>query len=399
MYKMLRYTMPIWLAMIVNTFLGITDTIILSIVNKNYISYLGIAYIPFTLISTLIIGIGIESNKYNSQNKPFNFYKILIYTVLISSVLSLLFFFLRDIVLLWARFKTHYVFIQTYFSIIIFSLVPTSILFLCTGLFRGRNKSRITLYISVLCVILNIIFDIILIYFLSNGLYAIAIATLLSDTLTALIYIYVTLKQKDIKSNEMDVRSFFKNAFKDSIEKLLSSGTLELISIIFIVKLSLTESNIYFLLDKLFLPFQMFSFAYMEWVLFTEGKSIKRSFYVFPFYFIIILIYGLIIVYISFDTIVSYIYLSLLCIYFLLFLLQRNIVGKFFTYDYQGTVNVITLIRNITLIIILYVLTITHLFSLITYMCVSLILLLVENIILSVTFKKKKQKIKLYADS
>nr|WP_263315168.1 MATE family efflux transporter [Mammaliicoccus sp. Marseille-Q6498] len=394
---MLSYTVPIWLTMIVNTLLGITDTIILSTINKDYISYLGIAYIPFTLISTLIIGIGIESNKYNSQNKPFNFYKILIYTFLTSLVLSLLFFFLRDSVLFWARFKANYEFIQTYFSIIIFSLAPTSVLFLCTGLFRGRNKSRITLYFSILCVILNAIFDIILIYFLSNELYAVAIATLLADTLTALIYIYVTLKQKDISSNEMDVWSFLKGAFKNSIEKLLSSGTLELISVIFIVKLSLTESNIYFLLDKLFLPFQMFSFAYMEWVLFTEGKNIKRSISIFPLYFIILLIYGLVVVYVSFDNIIPYIYLSLLCVYFLFFLLQRNIVGKFFVYDYQNTVNFITLLRNIALIIILYTLVVTHLFSLITYMFVSLILLLTENIILSIIFKKKKRKLKLYA--
>ncbi|MGS5042067.1 MATE family efflux transporter [Staphylococcus saprophyticus] len=193
---MLRYTIPIWLAMIVNTLLGITDTIILSTINKDYISYLGIAYIPFTLISTLIIGIGIESNKYNSQNKSFNFYKILIYTILTSLILSLLFFFLRDNILFWAKSKSHYEFIQTYFSIIIFSLAPTAVLFLCTGLFRGRNKSRITLYFSIFCVILNAIFDIILVSFLSNALYAVAIATLLADTLTALIYIYATSKQK-----------------------------------------------------------------------------------------------------------------------------------------------------------------------------------------------------------
>lgn len=387
---MLRYTIPIWLAMIVNTLLGITDTIILSTINKDYISYLGIAYIPFTLISTLIIGIGIESNKYNSQNKSFNFYKILIYTILTSLVLSLLFFFLRDNILFWAKSKSHYEFIQTYFSIIIFSLAPTAVLFLCTGLFRGRNKSRITLYFSIFCVILNAIFDIILVSFLSNALYAVAIATLLADTLTALIYIYATSKQKDISSNEMNAWTFLKSAFKNSIEKFLSSGTLELISVIFIVKLSITESNIYFLLDKLFLPFQMFSFAYMEWVLFTEGKNMKRSISIFPLYFIILLIYGVFVTYISFDNIISYIYLSLLCIYFLFFLLQRNIVGKFLVYDYQNTVNFVTLLRNITLIIILYTLVITHLFSLVTYMSVSLILLLSENIILSIMFKKKK---------
>ncbi|WP_194440803.1 MATE family efflux transporter [Staphylococcus saprophyticus] len=378
------------MAMIVNTLLGITDTIILSTINKDYISYLGIAYIPFTLISTLIIGIGIESNKYNSQNKSFNFYKILMYTILTSLLLSLLFFFLRDNILFWAKSKSHYEFIQTYFSIIIFSLAPTAVLFLCTGLFRGRNKSRITLYFSIFCVILNAIFDIILVSFLSNALYAVAIATLLADTLTALIYIYATSKQKDISSNEMNAWTFLKSAFKNSIEKFLSSGTLELISVIFIVKLSITESNIYFLLDKLFLPFQMFSFAYMEWVLFTEGKNMKRSISIFPLYFIILLIYGVFVTYISFDNITSYIYLSLLCIYFLFFLLQRNIVGKFLVYDYQNTVNFVTLLRNITLIIILYTLVITHLFSLVTYMFVSLILLLSENIILSTMFKKKK---------
>ncbi|MGS5800293.1 MATE family efflux transporter [Staphylococcus aureus] len=387
---MLRYTIPIWLAMIVNTLLGITDTIILSTINKDYISYLGIAYIPFTLISTLIIGIGIESNKYNSQNKSFNFYKILIYTILTSLILSLLFFFLRDNILFWAKSKSHYEFIQTYFSIIIFSLAPTAVLFLCTGLFRGRNKSRITLYFSIFCVILNAIFDIILVSFLSNALYAVAIATLLADTLTALIYIYATSKQKDISSNEMNAWTFLKSAFKNSIEKFLSSGTLELISVIFIVKLSITESNIYFLLDKLFLPFQMFSFAYMEWVLFTEGKNMKRSISIFPLYFIILLIYGVFVTYISFNNIISYIYLSLLCIYFLFFLFQRNIVGKFLVYDYQNTVNFVTLLRNITLIIILYTLVITHLFSLVTYMFVSLILLLSENIILSIMFKRRK---------
>ncbi|MBV5159416.1 MATE family efflux transporter [Staphylococcus epidermidis] len=391
---MLRYTIPIWLAMIVNTLLGITDTLILSTVNKDYISYLGIAYIPFTLISTLVIGIGIESNKYNSQNKPFNFYKILIYTILTSLILSLFFFLLRDNILFWAKSKSHYEFIQTYFSIIIFSLAPTAVLFLCTGLFRGRNNSRITLYFSIFCVILNALFDIILVYFLSNALYAVAIATLIADTFTALIYIYATSKQKDILSNEMNTWLFFKNAFKNSLEKLLSSGTLELISVIFIVKLSIVESNIYFLLDKLFLPFQMFSFSYMEWVLFTEGKNMRRSISIFPLYFTILLIYGVFITYMSFHDIISYIYLTLLCIYYLFFLLQRNIVGKFLVYDYQNTVNFVTLLRNIILIIALYTLVITHLFSLITYMFISLILLLSENITLSIIIKKRKPVIK-----
>ncbi|MCD9058349.1 MATE family efflux transporter [Staphylococcus epidermidis] len=391
---MLRYTIPIWLAMIVNTLLGITDTLILSTVNKDYISYLGIAYIPFTLISTLVIGIGIESNKYNSQNRPFNFYKILIYTILTSLILSLFFFFLRDNILFWAKSKSHYEFIQTYFSIIIFSLAPTAVLFLCTGLFRGRNNSRITLYFSIFCVILNALFDIILVYFLSNALYAVAIATLIADTFTALIYIYATSKQKDILSNEMNTWFFLKNAFKNSLEKLLSSGTLELISVIFIVKLSIVESNIYFLLDKLFLPFQMFSFSYMEWVLFTEGKNMKRSISIFPLYFTILLIYGAFITYMSFHDIISYIYLTLLCIYYLFFLLQRNIVGKFLVYDYQNTVNFVTLLRNIILIIALYTLVITHLFSLITYMFISLILLLSENITLSIIIKKRKPVIK-----
>lgn len=61
MRSMFKFIAPLWISMVINTLLGITDFYFLESINRNYLTVVGIAYIPFTLLSSLIVGIGIEA--------------------------------------------------------------------------------------------------------------------------------------------------------------------------------------------------------------------------------------------------------------------------------------------------------------------------------------------------
>lgn len=88
MKNMFKYIFPIWLAMTVNTLLGITDMHFVNQINSDYITAIGIAGTPFAVLSTLFVGIGIEANRSTASGKKINWIVIIIAILITSFAVS-----------------------------------------------------------------------------------------------------------------------------------------------------------------------------------------------------------------------------------------------------------------------------------------------------------------------
>ncbi|HDR8488821.1 TPA: polysaccharide biosynthesis C-terminal domain-containing protein, partial [Bacillus cereus] len=271
MKKILAFTIPTWSAMVVNSLIGITDFWFLSQISKNYMSIVGIAYIPFSIISSLIVGIGIEANRTKAKGNPINFWSILVFVLILSSSLSILAQGFSHYLLFFTWDNPMYNEIKTYFSIICYAIIPTSILYVCTGILRGKGLPKKTLIFSFLAVILNFSLDFLFIKInlLGNPLAGCAIATVIADSLVAAIYILYFVKKRFVDTGKMDIRKFMKNALINSTEKLFSVSTLQVISNLFIAKISVMQASVYFGLDRFFSPLLLFSYSFFEWVVYS----------------------------------------------------------------------------------------------------------------------------------
>ncbi|MFB4166150.1 MATE family efflux transporter [Alteribacillus sp. JSM 102045] len=385
MKRMLGFVTPVWLAMMVNSLQGITDFTFLNTISNDYLTVVGVAYIPFTLIISLIIGLGIESNRNQANNSPLNFWYITSFALASAFILVLIAQLFADLFLFFALESPLYPQIKTYFQIICFSIIPTSLLFICTGILRGNGLTKKTLKFSIMAVVFNLIFDylFITVNLFGNPLLGCGIATVLADSLVALIYILYFMKNKLIQVEHMNILKFINNATTNSLEKLLSSSTLQLISSIFIVKLSVSSATIFFVLERYFAPLLLFSHGYFEWIVYSRSKGIKSKITIYPLYFLLLLIYGSIIVKILDFNQLGINYAFVYIIYLTSFLLERSVVANFFASEMGKIVNYVVFAKNLIFVLSLFLLTFIDKLTLLSFGYANLIFTLIEVIILS----------------
>lgn len=387
MKKVLDFTIPLWLGMIVNTLLGITDFYFLKQINFDYLTIIGIAYIPFSLLSSMMVGVGIEANRSLAKGQKFNFKIILGMIISFSVAVSIIAFKLSRNLLFFVNGHSLYLEIIEYFNILVFLLIPTSVLYLCTGLLRGLGVPKKTLKFSILAVSLNFIFDFIFIKLklLDSPLKGCAYASIISDTLVVILYI-IYLKQKGyLFLGKSDIKSlvFFKNAWSYSIEKLCSSSTVLIISSFYISKISVEDSSIYYGIDRFFKPLKMFSFCYFEWIIYSVAKNIIYNKKLVKIgYGILVSIFGVIMIfYMNLDNI-GIAYLISYIIYCVIFLAERELVAKQFALGKAKKTNTIIFIKSITMLMSFHLLFKTNNLSLLTIGVIQSILLLFESLLL-----------------
>lgn len=364
MKTMFNYILPIWLAMTVNTLLGITDMYFVNQVSPEYITAIGIAETPFTILSTLFIGIGIEANRSTASGNRLDWYTTVIMILMSSCIVSGVAFFLSGNIFLYASGNKLYHQVLEYFNIYIFSLVPCAMLYLCTGILRGKGESKKTLWFSCEAVILNFILDFLFIHLnmFDSALKGCAAASLLSDSFTAFTYIvYIFFRQNDslVLYKKFSLQTFFpflKNSFSYSLEKLFSTSTLTVLSSIYLALLTVQESRIYYGLSKMYSPISMLAYSYFEWVIYAKAKRLvnnrKQNYLLFLCFFII-------------DGIISIIYLDLsmkgilFCflyiLYYILFFVEREYVAILFEKGKDFVVNRVMFIKSILLICLLQI--------------------------------------------
>lgn len=387
MKKTLKFILPLWLGMVVNTLLGITDFYFLKQIDFNYLAVVGIAYIPFSLLSSIMVGIGIEANRSVAKGQHFVFAKILAAVVLLASALSIMAYGLAPALVFFASDHVLYPEIMAYFKALSFLLIPTSVLFLCTGLLRGLGLPKKTIKFNILAVSLNFIMDY---FFIKVNLFGspvkgCAYASFIADSLTVILYL-IYLKEKgylklgDAKRSTLD---FLKKAWAYSLEKICSSSTVLIISSFYISKIAVKDSSIYYGIERFFGPLKMFSFCYFEWVIYAMSKNIPYPKHLIKGgYGLLLAGFGcLMFFYLKLDTI-GLIYLISYILFCMLFLVERGLVASYFALENSKKANRIVFVKSIAMLILFHTLFITQHLNLITVGAIQCLLLAVESLAL-----------------
>jgi hypothetical protein len=395
MKESMHFIIPIWIGMMVNSLLSIVDFLYLTPYSNLYLSAIGIGYIPFSIISTLVIGLSIETNRTLAKNENLNFKNISTFCLAFSFVLMILslligdraFFFIHNISLKRACID--------YFTSISISIIPTSFIYLFTGILRGKGKPEKSIIFSALAVLFNIVLDGILLKskLFESPVIACGLASTLSDALTAIFYFSYLMSHKYLSNKAMNIRKFIKNASLNSLEKLFSSSTLEIIISLFMAFLSIKSSSVYFSLQRYYQPLALFPYCFFEWIIYSSSKNIRTNKMIYPLYFAILFFYNLILIYFL-DLKGDNLFFSIIyMIYLFIFLFERQMVAYFFSLEKGSFVNIIVFFRDLALFLILGSLILIRSFTLLTFGISNLLVFLAEYCIFIKSFKGKRQQV------
>lgn len=356
----LTYTLPIWFAMTVNTLLGMTDMLFLKEINQDFVAVLGLAMLPFTFISMIFVGLGMETNRTMASGKGIPFRRLLAIIIPFSFVICLIVSFFSDYFLFFMRNNPVFDEAKRYFAIYVFTLTPTIILYICTGFFRGKGNSKITLFFSMQAVALNFVLDFIFIKsnFLNDPIVGCALASVLSDLIVAIIYLVYLSKslgviRGDVRE-EVSIKKFLGNAFSLSTEKMFSTSSLLILSGIYISYISTRESSLYYGMERIYAPLLMFVYSDFEWKIYSFSQKIQQNqlYIVRMAYLLISLGIGVFGYYYfnvnSFELIMA---LFLFICYYFLFFLERDQVAKLFQVEKGKFVNWIVGVKTIAIIV------------------------------------------------
>lgn len=384
---MLKYTIPLWISMAINTLLGVTDFYFLGQISNHYLSVIGIAYLPFTLLNALIVGFGIETNRSIASGSKIKIWKVYIMAICSSIlIVGAALFFVNEI-FAFASDNQHIDEIIIYFQKLILLLVPTSLLYVSTGILRGNGKPGKSIYFSIAVVVMNFIFDYLFIKldFFSSPLKGCAYASIFSDALLVLIYIIYLYKKSYLKveMENMSVIRFIKNALTYSFEKLFSSSSLTILTGVFVANLSITDSTIYYGVERGLLPITMYSYSYFEWVIYSYSKNIKNSRVKNYSIYLVLLFLGVIFInsYLELNKfILTYCFIYI--IYCLLFFIEREIVARCFAAENGLIVNKVIFIKNVLLLICLEILKLMGQLNLFSMVITQIVLIIIESVVL-----------------
>lgn len=365
---MIRYILPIWVSMIINTLLSLTDMFFLKQIDTDYVTAVGIAIVPYMLLSIMLTGLGIAANRYTAGGKSFNVFKIITICSVTSLLICIVCNGISHILFLYANQSVRE-YVLEYFNIYIYTLIPLGIMYIATGILRGNNRSSISVIFNTLAVITNGILDWIFIknVYKEKSCFGCGLASLLSDSLIATIYIVLLLSFYKKKDTYVGLKEFIISSCKFSLEKLFSTASIMIISSVFISFLDIDSSNVYFGTEKMFSPIRMFSYSYFEWVIFSESKSIKRNIYQSSAIMIGLCIIMAFISALYFDTNMTQIlFIILFAASEVIFSYEREQVAIAFSGELTDDANRVMFIKSIVLISLMFILTMTKTISLIS---------------------------------
>ncbi|GHU61360.1 hypothetical protein FACS189418_0890 [Clostridia bacterium] len=399
MKTMLKFILPLWLAMAINTLLSIADNYLLNQYNANFISVKGLASLPVLLLSTFFIGLGIECNRRTASEEKFSFFSS-VAVIFVFAVLAVVIALCgAELFLFYTRKHLLYLDILSYYRIFIWDLIPLSILYLCTGLMRGSGKPQITVVFSALTVVCKVLFNQWFVHeqLLNSPLLNVALATVLCDVLIILLYLlyirFVAFREK-LKEKAVFTMIFFRQGFSYSIEKFLSSSSMTIISRFFLVNLIVEDSNIYYNVLNYFDPILMLPYAYFEWVLYATTKGLKNSTKTNTILYTLLLcgmrfgVYR----YLGIKTFTQDFFLWIYLVYSVLFLAEREVMAKYFAMQKANFANRIVLFRAIFILGCFFFLQSFHQFHLLSLMGVQIVGFIFEILVLQYQRSWSSQK-------
>lgn len=275
---MLKYIFPIWLSMAINSLLGITDFYFLRHLGDQAYYIIGAGTIPFLLVTQLLTGFGIETNRWVSKNNYFDLKKTFFLLLIFSVILALITYIISGYLVFYIKDIESKIKATLYLQSIAPSIIPITGLFVLTGASRGASKPKFALFFTVLIIILNAIFDYLFVKIMANPIVAVGRATVLSDIIGVSLYYLWASKCLDVQSFKNDmVFSFIVRSLKQGVEKIISSGFLSIGLSATIALLPITFSGFYFALERYLLPLFLFGYALFEWRLHQKSADKPRE--------------------------------------------------------------------------------------------------------------------------
>ncbi len=335
---MIKYIFPIWLAMTLNTLLGITDFYFLKPFGDGAYYIVGASTLPFIVVTQLLAGLGIETNRWMSEHQAIDFVKVASVGILTALLIIFVFHMSGEYSLFFIK-KIDYIKECTiYFHILLFSILPLVLLFVLTGMARGIGKPKVSLFFTALIVILNVVLDYYLVSNMSSPTSAVAWATVIADSLGAITYIIWGVLHTDrMHFTTKQTYQFIVRALRQGTEKIISGGFFAVSLSALVAGLSLEFSGLYFALERYMMPLTLIGYAIFEWRIHQlSAKKPCEDKRVYIGLISILLIYTIFLISLL-ATKETWIYIFAYSIITVLFWRERHIIAVFFYAKKENT--------------------------------------------------------------
>jgi len=199
---------PITITFLVSLIYGITDTYIVSLINEQSVAAVGLVQ-PFSLLAFILIGMissgtGVPLSKAFGAKRKERFKKKLFTGIIISYVVTLIvflvFYFFRDYIsMIYNNMEEIRFYYDEYYYYWVFTILLIPIQSMFSSVLNLANRASIATKIHMISVIINLIFDYVLIFGIGNlegmGIGGAAIATFISMLVSIIIQIIVLRKE------------------------------------------------------------------------------------------------------------------------------------------------------------------------------------------------------------
>ncbi len=197
-----KLILPLVLEQLLAILVGMIDMVMVSGVGEAAVSGVSLVdninILVINISAAMATGGAVVAGHFLGQKNPENAGKAAWQLILCSSVVAaVISFFL----VIWHKPVLHLVFGQvdadvmrnaiTYLTITAVAIIPITIYNSCAALFRAMNQTKITMWISIMMNVVNVIINAILIYGMKMGVAGAAIATAIARTLAAVIILYM----------------------------------------------------------------------------------------------------------------------------------------------------------------------------------------------------------------
>lgn len=202
-----KLIVPLIIEQLLAIMVGLADTIMIASVSEAAVSGVSLVdtinILIINIFAAMATGGAVVAGHFLGQKKEKeacrSAWQLIYFSVVVSAVIMVVFLLARNVIL-------HSVFgsitpevmgnAKTYLIITAYSIVPLAIYNACAALFRAMGNSRVTMWISLIMNVLNVIGNAVLIYGVKAGVGGAALSTTFSRVVAAVMIVILLWNQK-----------------------------------------------------------------------------------------------------------------------------------------------------------------------------------------------------------
>lgn len=276
----LKISIPIAFENLINILMTLVDTLVISVVGTKELAALGAMAVILNIMQMSIQTINVSNNTLVAKSlgeKNIDKLKLitgnsLILTLGISVITIVLVFFIQQIFPPIFNVDTIAI---TYLTIRLFGFAQSSIVTILSGHQRTIGNQKNILYLRIFAVILNLILDIIAVYY-GYGIIGVAVVTVFIDTILA-IYLYIysrkNIKIKFVNEYFKDILKLFKWNFIERIASRVDNFIFNLI----VARMGNLEYSVHVILLQIANVYESFIQGYGDGITISVGIASGKS--------------------------------------------------------------------------------------------------------------------------